>query len=74
MQTDEDLKSGEEENFLGDGIVDEVIDDVEVDVPIEGSVEESLAMLHSLELEREGSEADVYEFFVSEDEELDGEY
>ena len=43
------------------------------DTPVEGEVEESLAMLHALELERNG-EADVYEFFINEDEEIDGEY
>lgn len=76
MQQDEDLNhNSSEENFLEEGVVDEVIDDVEIDIPVEGGeVEESLAMLHSLELERDGSENDIYEFFINEDEEIDGEY
>lgn len=70
---EENLKNNEgEEIFLEEAISDEVIDEPE-DTPVEGEVEESLAMLHALELERNG-EADVYEFFINEDEEMDGEY
>lgn len=66
MQTDDILKTGEEnEAFLGVELEDEVVDVVDDIIPnIEP--EDNLSKLHNGENEEEG---ELYEFFVDDDEE-----
>lgn len=67
MHTDDVPKTNEDEIFLGGVVEDDADVVVEDDAIPGGEVEDTLALLH------QGESDEVYEFFVDEEEDRDGE-